>query len=252
METIEQRKARRKAAAAEKRAAIKAMRETWEKASKSERVTAENALYLAAREYTEKNRELLAMQCHARGLHVSKVQSASKWREAGRKVRKGEKALMLYAPIGEEVTESGLVDIKKPKWFKLVPVFDISQTEPAEAASTREKSAPAKTTAPKKETAVDRVRRELEDWHKFMARHGRTLKFRLEEDDGACSYSILLDDMSIADCAAEEDLESAVENALQILGCVKLEPEPAPSAPEPEPETAGDLFAWQPAFAAIG
>lgn len=143
METIEQRKARRKAAAAEKRSAIRAMRETWEKAPKAERVTAENALYLAAREYTEKNRELLAMQCHARGLHVSKVQSASKWRTAGRKVRKGEKALMLYAPIGEEVTESGLVDIKKPKWYKLVPVFDVSQTEPAEVVSTREKSAPA-------------------------------------------------------------------------------------------------------------
>lgn len=183
METLEQRKARRKAAAAEKRAAIRAMRETWEKAPKAERVTAENALYLAAREYTEKNRELLAMQCHARGLHVTKVQSASKWREAGRKVRKGAKALMLYAPIGEEVamsfeSESAHVDIKKPKWFKLVPVFDISQTDPAEAASTREKTAPAP------------VQRE-------------TVKS-------------------------------------------------APAAKASNPETAGDLFSWQPAFAAIG
>ena len=187
METLEQRKARRKAAAAEKRQAIKAMRETWEKAPKAERVTAENALYLAAREYTEKNRELLAMQCHARGLHVTKVQSASKWRAAGRKVRKGEKALMLYAPVGEEIamsfeSESAHVDIKKPKWYKLVPVFDISQTEPAEATSTREKTAPAP------------VQRET----------------------------------------------------------VKSAPKATPAAPAPEPETAGDLFAWQPAFAAIG
>lgn len=183
METLEQRKARRKAAAAEKRQALKAMRETWETAPKAERVTAENALYLAAREYTEKNRELLAMQCHARGLHVTKVQSASKWHAAGRKVRKGEKALMLYAPVGEEVamtfeSESAHVDIKKPKWYKLVPVFDISQTEPAEATSTREKSAPAP------------VQRE-------------TVKS-------------------------------------------------AQAAKTSAPETAGDLFAWPPAFAAIG
>lgn len=187
METLEQRKARRKAAAAEKRAAIKAMRETWEKAPKAEQVAAANALYLAARDYTEKNRELLAMQCHARGLNVSKVQSASKWHAAGRKVRKGEKALMLYAPVGEELVELN-PDIKRPKWYKLVPVFDISQTEPAEATSTREKSAPAQ------------IQRET----------------------------------------------------------VKSAPEATPAAKASEPETAGktepagDLFAWQPAFAAIG
>ncbi len=182
METIEQRKARRRAAAAEKRQALKTMREAWERVPEAERLTAGNALYLAAGEYTRKNRELLAMQCHARGIRVSKVQSASKWRAAGHKVRKGEAALMLYAPVGEEVamsfeSEQARVDIKKPKWYKLVPVFDISQTEP-------------------------------------MTERTTTAPVQREED--------------------------------------QIAPEPPPAAPAPEPETAGDLFAWRPEFAAIG
>lgn len=55
------------------------------------------------------------------------------WRAAGRSVRKGEKGLGILAPVtikGEDDSEGRLA-------FRVVHVFDISQTEPLSADSPR-------------------------------------------------------------------------------------------------------------------
>lgn len=191
METLEQRKARRKAAAKERRQELKKLLAAYKTASAERVAEVEQAAGLACG-FSPHNRVLLGLQAFARGMVLGKVQAASKWSEQGRKVRKGQHALQVLAPIFpraevENEVDGGTAivvdDSGKPSWFKAVPVFDISQTEPAEA----HQDAP-ETPAP---------------------------------------------------APAPETAETPT-------------PEPPPSAPAQEPETAGDLFAWQPAFAAIG
>lgn len=192
METLEQRKARRKASAKERRQELKKLLTEYKTASAERVAEVEQAAGLACG-FSPHNRVLLGLQAFARGMVLGKVQAASKWNDEGRKIRKGQHSLQVLAPIfpraevENEVdggTEIIVDDSGKPRWFKAVPVFDIGQTEPmteqdrARAARTREKSAPAP------------VQRE-------------TVKS-------------------------------------------------TPAAKASEPETAGDLFSWQPAFAAIG
>jgi len=55
------------------------------------------------------------------------VGGCRQWGKAGRKVVKGEKAAgYIYVPMGQEVKEDGEEGRMK---FRLVPVFDVSQTE---------------------------------------------------------------------------------------------------------------------------
>jgi hypothetical protein len=80
--------------------------------------------------YSAANCMLLAQQCHERGMVPQHVAGMRAWRKLGRRVRKGEKALRISAPIvlrrrgedGEEVAEWRI--------FKTAFVFELSQTEP--------------------------------------------------------------------------------------------------------------------------
>jgi hypothetical protein len=80
--------------------------------------------------YSLRNTLLIAFQCP----HATHVAGFRKWLELGRCVRKGEKAIRIFAPVryrrrdsdqnGEEEGGEELVG------FKLAAVFDVSQTEP--------------------------------------------------------------------------------------------------------------------------
>lgn len=157
METLEERKARRKAAAKERRQELKKLLTEYKTATPERVAEVEQAAGLACG-FSQHNRVLLGLQAFARGMVLGKVQAASKWSEQGRKVRKGQHALQVLAPIfpraevENEVdggTEIIVDDSGKPSWFKAVPVFDISQTEPmteqdrARAARKTERTAPA-------------------------------------------------------------------------------------------------------------
>ncbi|MEV7177874.1 ArdC-like ssDNA-binding domain-containing protein [Kitasatospora sp. NPDC093679] len=84
--------------------------------------------------YSFANMITIMMQCP----QATAVCSFKQWKERGRQVRKGEKAIRIWAPMtgvrrdertGEPVTND---QGEEKRWlrFKLVPVFDISQTEP--------------------------------------------------------------------------------------------------------------------------
>jgi hypothetical protein len=84
--------------------------------------------------YSASNCMLLAQQCHERGIVPQRVAGLRAWRKLGRRVRKGEKALRITAPIvlrrrGEDGEEVG-------EWrvFKTAYVFELSQTEPLPGA----------------------------------------------------------------------------------------------------------------------
>jgi antirestriction protein ArdC len=78
------------------------------------------------RQYSFNNTMLILIQCP----HASRVASYKKWQELGRQVRKGEKGLQIFAPMmrkrrDEETGE----DRQFLSGFRLVPTFDVSQTD---------------------------------------------------------------------------------------------------------------------------
>jgi len=87
------------------------------------------------RQYSINNQMLILIQ--SRGL-ASQVNSYKRWESLGRQVKRGEKALWIYAPctskkivLNDDLEE----EERKDLYFRLVPVFDVSQTEGAPLAS---------------------------------------------------------------------------------------------------------------------
>jgi antirestriction protein ArdC len=82
------------------------------------------------RQYSFNNTLLILIQCPT----ATRVASYKKWAEMGRQVRKGEKSLQIFAPISkrfetEDKTTGEKTERRALVGFRLVPVFDVSQTE---------------------------------------------------------------------------------------------------------------------------
>lgn len=87
------------------------------------------AAYSAFHNYSVGNQLLALVQCHRRGIQAGPLSTFQAWKEKGRYVRKGEKALTLCMPVtlknkgeaGDDETFTRF--IYRPRWFVL------SQTE---------------------------------------------------------------------------------------------------------------------------
>ncbi len=76
--------------------------------------------------YSLNNVLLILIQCP----HATHVASYRKWAEMGRQVRKGEKSLSIFAPMVRKREDEKTGEEKRyVSGFRLVPVFDISQTD---------------------------------------------------------------------------------------------------------------------------
>jgi antirestriction protein ArdC len=77
--------------------------------------------------YSLNNTLLIALQCP----HATRVAGFRKWLELGRCVRKGEKAIRIFAPVRYR-REAEDDDQNEPQvsGFRLACVFDVSQTDP--------------------------------------------------------------------------------------------------------------------------
>lgn len=87
--------------------------------------------------YSWRNTLLIASQCRERGIEAKQVAGFRAWLRLGRSVRKGEKGLAIWAPMTLKVkTEdsSGREVEKKRTGFRIVKVFDVSQTDPLPGA----------------------------------------------------------------------------------------------------------------------
>lgn len=89
--------------------------------------------------YSERNTLLIVMQCPK----ASEIKGFRAWEAAGRMVRKGEKGIRIFAPAGQAdgiegqaaTADTPAVDGKPGrKFFRLIAVFDISQTDVMEVA----------------------------------------------------------------------------------------------------------------------
>jgi DNA primase len=78
------------------------------------------------RQYSFNNTLLILIQCP----HATRVASYKKWTEMGRQVRKGEKGLSIFAPMMRKKEDAKTGEEKTYlSGFRLVPTFDVSQTE---------------------------------------------------------------------------------------------------------------------------
>src|SRR2546430_16474190 len=85
--------------------------------------------------YSIGNQLLALVQCHMRGIQPGPIATFPAWKDKGRHVKRGERALVLCMPItvkGEAEDERFTRFIYRPRWFVL------SQTEgqPVEAPTT--------------------------------------------------------------------------------------------------------------------
>lgn len=88
--------------------------------------------------YSAANCMLLAAQCHERGIVPQHVCGLHSWRKLGRRVRKGETALRISAPVAlRERDEHGRETGKQRTFFKTAFVFELSQTEPIPSTEPR-------------------------------------------------------------------------------------------------------------------
>jgi antirestriction protein ArdC len=88
-----------------------------------------SAAYSAFHSYSLGNQLLAWQQCTARGIQLGPIATFQRWKEVGRHVRKGEKALMLCRPVTVKRTttaDDGTEDaamftrfVYKPFWFVL-------------------------------------------------------------------------------------------------------------------------------------
>lgn len=84
-----------------------------------------NAAYRAFHNYSIGNQMLAMMQLLERGMKLSPIASFNQWREKGRSVKKGQKAIALYMPVTVKDKEKQLVGeivtkeiyIMKNNWF---------------------------------------------------------------------------------------------------------------------------------------
>jgi N-terminal domain of anti-restriction factor ArdC len=81
--------------------------------------------------YSLRNQWLIAAECHARGITPTYVAGFRAFLALNRCVRKGEKAIKILAPVAvKQRDEDGEQAGEKRIFFRTVPVFDVSQTDP--------------------------------------------------------------------------------------------------------------------------
>jgi hypothetical protein len=88
------------------------------------KLAAQGVATIEGRALSLKNAMLLIMQ----RAQVSVVGGFRQWKQAGRIVRKGEKALALWIPVSRKETDESGAETVNPG-FRIANVFDISQTE---------------------------------------------------------------------------------------------------------------------------
>ncbi len=91
------------------------------------RVRASNGLS----RYSLGNQLLIAIDCHARGITPTYVAGFRAFLDLNRCVRKGEKAIRILAPVTVKQRDNDGEDSDERKvFFRAVPVFDVSMTDP--------------------------------------------------------------------------------------------------------------------------
>src|SRR3954463_44182 len=81
--------------------------------------------------YSLRNQWLIAIDCHARGITPTYIAGYRAFLALNRCVRKGERAIRILAPVTvKERDDHGEQTGEARVFFRTVPVFDVSMTDP--------------------------------------------------------------------------------------------------------------------------
>ena len=91
----------------------------------------QQALAVAAQfhDYSFANTQLIWSQAVSRGFHPSRVAGYRTWQKLGRQVRRGERGLAILAPVIRKIDVTDSEEERRVVGFRVVHVFDLSQTE---------------------------------------------------------------------------------------------------------------------------
>ena len=124
--------------------------------------------------YSLRNQWLIAVDCHARGITPTYVAGFRAFLVLNRCVRKGEKAIKILAPVAvKQRDDDGEQAGEKRIFFRTVPVFDVSQTDPLPGTEPVALSPPAQPIEGDSHTDLIAPLKEL----------GRELGYRVETRD---------------------------------------------------------------------
>ena len=132
--------------------------------------------------YSLRNTLLIALQCP----HATHVAGFRRWLELDRCVRKGEKAIRIFAPVRYRQRDAKQADAEKNEpqlvGFKLAAVFDVSQTDPLPGVE------PTPLEPPGQPVSGDSHAHLLAPLEQHAATLGYTVKYEpLDGPDGYCS-----------------------------------------------------------------
>lgn len=85
--------------------------------------------FRAFHSYSFGNQMLAAWQCYARGIAVGPIATYKKWLELGRQVRKGEKAIELWMPIGGKKEDKDGNEVTFHRFMMAKKWFVLTQTD---------------------------------------------------------------------------------------------------------------------------
>jgi len=133
--------------------------------------------------YSVSNQMLIALDCWSRGITPTYVSGFRAFLALNRCVRKGEKAIRILAPVtvkprdanGEETGE-------KKVFFRTVPVFDVSMTDPLPG------KAPVPLAPPSQPVTGDSHHHLIAPLVAHAAELGYTVEFRHLPDDGPAGW----------------------------------------------------------------
>lgn len=106
-------------------------KELLEKAEKNVEEKTEEFEKFSIGSYSIKNKMLIFMQCP----WAKEVKGYKAWKAEGRQVQKGEHGIRIFAPLTRKDKEND----DEVFGFRLVSVFDISQTKPMEEVEQNDK-----------------------------------------------------------------------------------------------------------------
>lgn len=106
-------------------------KELLEKAEKNVEEKTEEFEKFSIGSYSIKNKMLIFMQCP----EAKEIKGYRAWKAEGRQVQKGEHGIRIFAPLTRKDKEND----DEVFGFRLVSVFDISQTKPMEEVEQNDK-----------------------------------------------------------------------------------------------------------------
>ena len=129
--------------------------------------------------YSVSNQLLIALDCWSRGIAPTYVAGFRAFLDLNRCVRKGEKAIRILAPVAvKERDEHGEETGEKRLFFRTVPVFDVSMTDPLPNKE------PIPLSPPSQPITGDTHHHLIAPLVAHAAQLGYTVEFRQLPDDG--------------------------------------------------------------------